>query len=164
MERYKIYEQTKRIAPSFKELVNRLNSRELFQETPQIVDAMKMTYEELSDYVHPSFTRIEKRSLKGKAFISPRFDSGNFNVIFELGLKTLDIVQFLYIKSMSHFFDYKNAKEFLRDTSQYFGLPMEIANLFLTLPFSSKLSEGIRWHLIQKKRKSRKSTTTAKTS
>lgn len=156
MERYKVYEQAKRIAPSFKELVNRLNSREVFREVPQIVDEMKRTYERLSDYIHPSSSRIEKQ-MERKTELVPHFSSEDFDAIYELGLKTLDMVMFLYIKSISHFLNFNNTKGFISHMHQAMRIPQKLTGSFLALPYSKKLTGGIKWKVIQKHQRGRKS-------
>jgi len=161
MERYRIYEQTRRIAPSFKELVNRLKSREVFEEAPQIVDDLKRVYETLSDYVHPSSVKI-RRLIERKESPFPRFDSDDFDTFFQLGLKAFDIVQFLYIKSMSHFFGFRNAKAFLKNFAQMIVLGKSVAPSFLNLPHTKRISSGIRWKFSKEVKKPRKTTRVAR--
>lgn len=156
LERYRVYEQTKRIAPSFRERVNRLKSREIFQEAPQFTDVLKRTYETLSDYVHPSSKKME-RQLELRALLVPRFDSKEFDVIYALSLKTIDIVQFLYVKALSQFFGFEDAKEFLKALAKIVEFPSEIAASFLRLPFSKRLSGRITWRIMQEVRKPKSS-------
>jgi len=148
IERYKIYEKTKRIAPSFRELVNNLNSRQIFDEAPLISNELKATYNVLSDYVHPSLTKFEKiKEKEGLPHGFSRFNSKEFDTIYELGVKTLDIVQFLYLKSIAFFFDFKTVKEFLRDLAELVSFKSKRENTFLTLPFSKRVSNGIQWRV-----------------
>lgn len=140
-ESYRIYEQTKR-SPSFTVLVNKLNSREIFKEAPKAADYLKLTFERLSKYVHPSLQRID-RTLGPKAVI-PHFDSEEFDAIYESGIMALDMVQFLYIKAIAHFNNVKDIKRFLVEMSKMLGLPSEIATSFLKLPFSKRLSSGTK--------------------
>lgn len=162
IERYKIYEKTKRIAPSFRELVNSLNSRQIFEEVPLVSDELKVTYSVLSDYVHPSLTKFEKIMEKeGSPHGFSRFSSKEFDTIYELGVKTLDIVQFLYLKSIAFFFDYKTVKEFLRDLAKLVSFKSKREISFLALPLSKRVSEGIQWR-VAKGRKRKKSEKGAK--
>jgi hypothetical protein len=142
-ERYKIHEQTKRIAPSFRELVNRLNSREFFIEAPEVNNALKEIYERLSDFVHPSSERIERQMEINPSPI-PRFKKEQLTVMYELSIQILDIVQFLYIKSMSHFLNYNSCKELLRDLSESAVESKEIAPLFFKLPIVSDMLKQIQ--------------------
>jgi len=150
MERYRIYEKTKRIAPSFKELVNDLNSVEAFQECPQTSNEIKTVYEALSDYVHPSSAKFGKL-LAGKKLAQQSFNAEEFDTIYDLGLKILDIVQFLYLKSMSSFFGFPTSKGFLNELAEEISLDPALAKFFLTLPFSKTLSEQIKWSARKKK-------------
>lgn len=45
MERYKIYEDSKKLAPTFAEIVNKLNSRQLFKEDLNVNLEIKQFYE-----------------------------------------------------------------------------------------------------------------------
>lgn len=158
MERYKIYKKTKRIAPTFREEVNNLNSRQLFQEAPHVSEELKNTYEVLSDYVHPSSAKFES-AIEHKKPSLPRFDPKEFDIIYELGLKTLDIVQFLYLESMAFFFDFKTGKKFLEHYARLYRFPSKRGTLFLKLQFSRHISEGIELKINNetKSKKSKKS-------
>jgi len=157
MERYRLYEKTKRIAPTFKELVNNLKSRELFQEAPKASDEFKNIYEKLSDYVHPSSTKFADMIEKKKRPSFRSFKAKEFDTIWELGLKTLDLVQFLYIKSIAYFFDFKNGKDFLKDLSKRQIFSTKIAaDFFLSLPFSKRLSSRVKWRIEKKLRSQKK--------
>lgn len=156
MERYRIYERTKRIAPTFKEQVNSLNSRQIFQETPKISDELKRTYEILSDYVHPSSAKFEKAMEKTHGpFFLLSYDPEKFDTMYELGVVTFDMIQFLYLISMAFFFDFKTTDEFLKDLAKRVEFKRKQEASFLMLPFSRHLSEGINWR-VAKEKKSRK--------
>ena len=157
LERYRIYEKTKRIAPSFRELVNNLKSRELFREAPKASDELKNIYEKLSDYVHPSSSKFADMIEEKKRMHVRSFEAKEFDTIWELGLKVLDLVQFLYIESMGHFFDFKNGKDFLKDFSGLVVFSSKSdTDFFLSLPFSKQLSRGVKWRIEKKSRSPRK--------
>jgi hypothetical protein len=143
-ESYVIHEQTKRIAPSFVERVNRLKKREFFSDSPKISDDIKTTYETLCDYVHPSSERIEHHMENYGTFV-PRLNSEDFAKINELSLKTFDIVQFIYIKAMAHFLGFEDAKKFLEELWMSIETPKKIPASFLKHPHVSKLSQNIIW-------------------
>jgi len=144
IERYNVYEQTNRIAPTFAELVNILNSRELFQEAPDLSSEIKKVYKTLSDYVHLNASKIESQ-LKRKKISPPIFDPNQFDIIFELALRVVDAIDFAYVKSISHFFGYNNCEEFLQELSMHLEIAPQYRDQFLNLPFCSKLSRSIQW-------------------
>jgi len=147
LERYRIYEEIKRIAPSFKELVNRLNSREFFKEDPYIPRSLKATYERLSDYVHPSSEKIESLMMKSGVSFAPRFSPKIFDVIYELGIKILDMVQYLYVKSISQFYGHKSAKSFIKDFAKSMEADPEFVDSLAKLPHLAKLTKGVMWKI-----------------
>ena len=149
-ERYNIYEQTKRIAPSFAEQVNVLNSRQLFQESPEVQSELKKIYETLSNYSHLSLYQIE-RALRKREPLQPRFDSRQFETVYQLALRVLDVIQFIYVKSISHFYGHQSATSFLRDLSLKIQIPKDDIDSFLRLPFCSRLAEGITWTPLDRK-------------
>jgi len=150
-ERHRIHERNKRIAPSFVETVNRVNARQIFHESPQLDKELKKAYEVLSDYVHPSLTKLENLgrllSLEGIKHktdeIKLDFDPTAFDDICELGIKTLDAVQFLYVMSISNFLGYENVGDFLNKAALHkTGISPRLsskASSLLDLPFSSRL-------------------------
>ncbi len=150
-ESYKIREEAKRIAPSFKEMVNRLKSRNFFSEAPMISDELKEIYEKLSDFVHPSSERIEKQMEKRPEQI-PRYNNEDFMTMYNMSLKVLDITQFIYIEAMSRFLGYKKANDFLRELSVAVTLTKKEESSFLKLPHVSKLARRIRWKTETKKK------------
>ena len=139
--RYQTYEKSKENCANFKELVNDLNSRQLFSEAPQISDELKCIYEILSDHVHPSSMKFEK-AISGKRRLGPRFNHKDFDTILELGKRTLDAVQFLYIVTIAHFLEFKTGREFLKDIA---GTSKAPPLSFFSLPFSKRISRGITW-------------------
>lgn len=154
LERYRVYEKSKRIAPTYKELVNNLNSRQLFREAPKIYDELKAIYEILSDYVHPSSLKFE-RAIDQKSNINLNFSPKDFDTILELGKRTLDVIQFLYIVAMAHFFEFEAGRDFLQSMAESHrirainkGQTLDIP--FLSLPFSKQLSQGIPWNAAKK--------------
>ena len=147
MERYKIYENVKRIAPTFRALVKDLKSRDIFKEDPnKIQESIIKIYEKLSDYIHPSSGKI-LRYLDYKESFIPSFNHNEFDTIYGLGTNVLDIVEFLYIKSISNFLGYKKSTVFLKDLAETISLSPNIANNFLSLPLSKKLTHKIRWKI-----------------
>jgi hypothetical protein len=144
IERSRLYEDTKRIAPSFKELVNRLGSRSVFEENPQMADDIKKAYELLSDHVHPSTARIENQ-LSGKTRPSMKYDPDEFNVIYDAGLMVLDIVTCLYVKSGSHYQNYAENKDFVGEIFKRMQVETSVAKAFLKLPYSEKFSKDFEW-------------------
>lgn len=153
LERYRIYEEIKRIAPSFKELVNRLNSREFFKEDPYVHRSLKATYERLSDYVHPSSEKIESLMMKSEFQLIPRFSPKTFDVIYELGIKILDMVQFLYVKSISQFYGHKSAKSFIKDLAKSMEAEPEFVDSLAKLPHLAKLTKGVTWKIRKEAKK-----------
>lgn len=147
LERYKIYEKTKRIAPTFRELINELNSREIFSESPKISDTFKQLYEKLSDYVHPSLKKIESHIKKPKMLL-PNYIEEEFFNIYELSLQVIDVVQFLFIKTLYYYNNFKNGKDFLNDLSKNIKIQSSLKNYFLVLPYTKKLSKNIKWEII----------------
>ena len=77
----------------------------------------------------------------------------DFITMYKLSIKTLGIVQFLYIKTMAHFLDFKDANEFLKDLSMDIQIPTKLPASFLTLPHTSKLCRNITWEMETKKPK-----------
>ena len=142
-ERYRTYEKSKRIAPTFKELVNDLNSRELFNEAPKICDELKCIYEILSDYVHPNSVKFE-RAINGKYELNLIYNPKDFDIILELGRRTLDAVQFLYITTIARFLNYKTGREFLKDPAMR-ALVFSKRTTRTSLPFSGHILGGITW-------------------
>jgi len=141
LERYRTYEKSKRIAPTFKELVNDLNSRQLFSEAPKISDELKCTYEILSDYVHPSSSKFE-RAIKGKHELELTFNPKDFDIILDLGKRILDTIQFLYIVTIAHFLNYKTGREFLKEVARTGQMPSKLPRS-VCLPFSGLISKDI---------------------
>lgn len=159
LERLRVYEETKRIAPSFRELVNKLRGREIFKHAPKLADELKRIYEALSNYVHPSVSKIADQLEEKKPPI-PRFDIEEFEGIYSLAVKTLDIIEFVYVEALSHYHGFKDSRKFLEYTSTMIVLPLDVAAVFLKLPFTRELSRGITWKVISPKpriaKKSRK--------
>jgi hypothetical protein len=146
LERYRLYEKAKRIAPTFRELVNDLNCRQLFGEAPQMSDELKSIYGVLSDYVHPSSSKFEN-AIGKKAEINPSFSPKEFDIVLELGKRVLDAVQFLYVVTIAHFYGFETGRSFLQDIAKRTSISVlgkePKKNLdFLSLPFSRRLSEG----------------------
>jgi hypothetical protein len=132
-------------------LINNLNSRELFSEAPQLYNEIKTTYEVLSDYVHPSAGKFVK-TLEGKNAPAWKFVPEEFDFIYDLGLKVLDCIEFVYIKTMAKFFDFEMTEEFLDYVGQHVKLPQKLVGSFLKLPFSKRLSAGIAFSPITEKK------------
>ena len=145
LERYRIHEEIKRIAPTFRELTKRLNSREFFREDPSIYKNLKSTCERLSDYVHPSLEEIKALMTKSRKTQFPKFAPKTFDSIHELGVTTLDVVAFLYVKSISSFYGFASAKAFLKDFAKRVEQPQEVIDSFRELHHFSRLSKGIVW-------------------
>jgi hypothetical protein len=152
VERYRIYEKASRIAPTFRELINDLNSRQLFKECPEICDELKNVYVQLSDYVHPSSMKFEK-AMGDSSIDVPQFESKEFDTILLLGLKVLDLVQFLYLKSLTSYFGFKTTEEYLKNLARHMVIEPENEKWFLALPFSKKLSEKIIWRILRSAKK-----------
>jgi hypothetical protein len=144
IERSRLYEDNKRIAPSFREIVNRLRSRGILAEGPQMEENIKKAYEFLSDYVHPSTIRIEDQ-LTGKARQPIEYDPDEFKVIYDLGLNVLDIVTCLYIKSGAHYQNFADAVRFVEQIAGGLELDAKFEDAFLKLPYSAKFSENLKW-------------------
>jgi len=152
LERLKVYEETKRIAPSFKELINKLRQREIFKHAPELVDELKRNYSMLSDHVHPSVSHIAEHVEKRKP-LTPKFDAQEFDSIHTLGLKILDMTEFLFIEALSHYFDFEDSKNYLKSVHDMIATPSGLATTFLKFPFTRKLTRGITWRTVQAKAK-----------
>jgi hypothetical protein len=142
IERYNVFEKMNRIAPTYRELINNLNARQLFSEAPQVLNELKSTYETLSDYVHPSSGKF-LNAINKKTPPQLEFMPEDFDTMYRLGLKVLDCVEFVYLTTIANFFNSKESKKFLEYLSSNIEIPGDLANTFLTLPFSKKLCEGI---------------------
>ena len=147
IERSRLYEDNKRIAPSFKEIVNRLRSRGIFSESPQMEEKIKKVYEFLSDHVHPSTIRIEDQ-LAGKARRPIEYDPDEFKVIYDLGLNILDMVTFLYIKSGAHYRNFADSMKFVEQIAGGIDLDAKFEDSFLKLPYSTQFSRNLKWTFI----------------
>lgn len=149
-ERVKTYEKSKRIAPTFRELVNNLNSRQLFNEAPpQAFDELKQLFEILSDYVHPSSVKFEK-AIEKKTPMLPSLSLDDFDKTYELGKKTLDLTLYVYAKTMAHFFDFKTGKDLLQVLASHIVVTKKTTPPLFSLPHSSLMSSGIKWSIKQK--------------
>jgi hypothetical protein len=156
LEMYRIYEKSKRIAPTYKELVNRLNSRQLFSDIPQLSDELKNIYQVLSDYIHPNSAKFQT-AISGKQSINLRFNSEEFDNIFALGIRTLDAIQCLYILTLARFQEFKNSHAFLQTLSEKSEIEVEAdsesLSPFLSLPLSKLLAQGV---ILKKSKKVKK--------
>lgn len=155
LERLRIFEETRRIAPSINEMINTLNSREIFKKAPQLLNELKQVYNALSDHVHPSTEKIAKQ-LETKKLLTLKFDAEEFDNITELSLKVIDMISFLYLKSLSLYYGFKDCSKFLKMISSDISVSSEIAYAFSRLPFTRKLCKGITWKTITQKAKTRK--------
>jgi hypothetical protein len=147
LERSRIYEETKRIAPTFKELVNRLNSTGTFQDSSEIGSDLKSTYEMLSDHVHPSSAWIE-RQLGARALQPVKYNPGEFRVIYDAALRVLDMVIYLYVKSGSHYQNFGDAREFLGKMSHDLKIEQPLARVFMKLAYSGRLARDLEWRTL----------------
>jgi hypothetical protein len=154
IERSRLYEDTKRIAPTFKELVNRLASRGIFEENPQMAIDIRKAYEFLSDHVHPSTARIENQ-LAGKERRPIEYDPDQFKVIYDIGIKILDMVTCLFIESGSRYRNSPDAKEFVREMSAGMMLDAKLEETFLKLPYSAEFSRDLKWSFAAPGRRAR---------
>ena len=151
LERIHIYESNPRIAPSFRETVNQLNSRGIFSEFPELTKKLKDMYDELSRHVHPCtrrMIRILKEKNKG-AF--PEFDKDEFHKIYSLGIDVVDMILFLYIKAISHYYTAEDYKEFMNLIATRTEVPLEFASCLRKLKFSSVLVKEINWNISKEK-------------
>lgn len=139
VERYNIYEKTSRIAPSFRELINNLNSLEFFLDAPQVLNELKTSFENLSDYVHPSAGKFVNAldKLTSKRF---SFDAAEFDFMFQFGLKVFDISEFLHLRAISKFLNLTN-RVFMEKVANMIHPPRNLEGFFFTLPYTKRLSE-----------------------
>jgi hypothetical protein len=126
-----------------------LASRGTFEESPQMAIDIKKAYEVLSDYVHPSTARIENQ-LAGKARQPIEYDSGQFDVIHDIGRRILDIVTCLFIEAGSHYSNFPDAKEFVGKMSKSIMMEARLEETFLKLPYSAEFSKNFKWRFVAK--------------
>lgn len=152
MERYKIYEDSKKLAPTFAEIVNKLNSRQLFKEDLNVNLEIKQFYEKLSDYVHPDYIKIESY-LRTNKKPYPIFNEEEFMIMYNYGLAILDLIEFLYIQTTAHYHDKESGKMLLKEYSEGVTIDGRKRNYFMKLPHIKKLSGSISWQFRLKKKK-----------
>ena len=80
------------------------------------------------------------------------FKPEDFDAMYQLGLRVLDCVEFLYLTTITNFFKTKENKKFTEYLSANLKIPESLAGTFLTLPFSKKLCEGITFRHIEVKK------------
>lgn len=140
-ERLKTYEQVKR--PTFKTTLSQLNFKEK-SKFPTIFKTLTDLYDELCDYVHLSLEKI-KILEKTKKPLMPDYDPEDFDKIYALTVNTMDIIQVLYLKAVSHFLGFSNIRLFLEHFAKITTLtPNYIAQL-QKQPYISKFTKNIKW-------------------
>lgn len=144
-ERSKTYEKSKRTAraPSFVEIVNSINSRQIFKSDPKISDEFKNLYGILSDYVHFGSAKLEwandPKTVKSQSLILEDFDK-----VYDLGKRTLDAVLVLYTESMGRYYGFRDGNTFLKYLSCFIQSDGSTKKAF-SLQFSKQISQGVIW-------------------
>jgi hypothetical protein len=155
LEQYKTYENSKRSAPTFAEMVHKINARQLFEEAPEINTEIKKLYEKLSDYVHPDYLKIESYMLTNRKPY-PIFDEKGFITLYNYGLEVLDLVEFLYIVTIANYHSV-SGKQLITEYSEAVIIDGRKKNFFMNLPHIKKLSGSASWQFRLKRKTKTKS-------
>ena len=144
IERYKLYEDTRRIAPSFREKINKINTKNIFKEAPILQSKIKDVYSELSSYIHPNIQKITKHIIYN-TLPPPNYDKIEFFNAYNTGLEILDIICYLLIKTISHYYGFKNTQECVNNYAECVHIPKSSINNHFNLNYTSKLYQNVTW-------------------